>query len=115
MQTPITMETPTTVPQNSLPASDLPVDVRPATFATSRWRRYARRLRMWTVRGFATFGFLVFIYALCFDLSAMVSPSMSPTLKGTNVDNGDRILTEKVSLWFRRPRRLEVITFLNND
>jgi signal peptidase I len=74
-----------------------------------------RRLRVWTVRGFATFGFLVAVYALCFDLSVMVSPSMSPTLKGTSIENGDRILTEKVSIWFCRPRRLEVITFLNNE
>ena len=60
-------------------------------------------------------GLLVVLYVLFFDLSRIVSPSMSPTLKGTSIDNGDRILTEKITYRFRRPRRFEVITFLNND
>ena len=38
---------------------------------------------------------------------------MSPTLQGTSIDNGDRVVTEKVSRWFRRPRRWDVITFIN--
>lgn len=39
---------------------------------------------------------------------------MSPTLQGNSPDDGDRVLTEKVSYWFRRPRRWEVITFIND-
>jgi signal peptidase I len=67
----------------------------------------------WTVRGFAVFGAIVAIYWLTLDISVVVSPSMSPTLQGTSVDNGDRVVTEKVSYWFRAPRRWEVITFTN--
>lgn len=74
-----------------------------------------RRLFRWAERCFAIIGLFMVIYLLMFDLSRMVSPSMSPTLKGTSAINGDLILTEKVSYWFRRPRRWEVITYTNND
>ena len=40
---------------------------------------------------------------------------MAPTLKGSNIDQGDFVLTEKVSFWFRAPRRWEVITILRDD
>jgi signal peptidase I len=40
---------------------------------------------------------------------------MQPTLQGTCWDDGDRILTEKVSFWFRSPRRWEVIAFRQKD
>ncbi len=43
------------------------------------------------------------------DLSVVVSPSMAPTLRGTAVANGDRVLTEKVTYRFRMPRRWEGI------
>lgn len=76
-------------------------------------RSLARAVMRWTVRGFAVFGAIVAIYWLTLDISVVVSPSMSPTLQGTSVDNGDRVVTEKVSYWFRAPRRWEVITFTN--
>lgn len=65
----------------------------------------------WTERGLAIFGALVAIYWLTLDISVIVSSSMTPALQGTKLDNGDRVLTEKVSYWFRSPRRWEVITF----
>jgi signal peptidase I len=59
------------------------------------------------------FGALVAIFWFSLDLSVVVSPSMAPTLQGTSVDNGDRVITEKLSLRFAGPRRWDVITFIN--
>jgi signal peptidase I len=78
-------------------------------------RAVARAALRWVVRGFALFGCIVAVYWTTLDLSVVVSPSMSPTLQGTSTDNGDRVLTEKVSFWFRAPRRWEVITFINES
>jgi signal peptidase I len=77
----------------------------------ARWR-FALRL---AERGFAFFGVVVAIYWLTLDFSIIVSPSMSPTLQGENIDTGDRVVTEKVSYWFRKPRRWEVIAFWNDN
>ena len=80
--------------------------------------RLPRRIRValrWIERGLAIFGGLVALSWLTIDMSVIVSQSMSPTLQGTNVDTGDRVLTEKMSYWFRRPRRWEVITFVDNS
>ena len=77
-------------------------------------RSLARGAFRWTVRGLAFFGALVALYWLTLDLSTIVSPSMSPTLQGTCIDDGDRVLTEKISYRFRSPRRWEVVTFLNS-
>ena len=40
---------------------------------------------------------------------------MAPTLQGTRTDTGDRVLTERISYWFRSPRRWEVITFTTKE
>jgi signal peptidase I len=80
-----------------------------------RWTSRIRTLGRWIERGLAVFGGLVILYWLTFDYSIIVSRSMSPTLKGTNLDNGDRVITEKVTRWFRAPRRWEVITFLDKE
>lgn len=81
----------------------------------SRWRRFVRLLCRvgwrWSVRGFAVFGALVALFWATLDLSVVVSPSMAPTLQGTAVGNGDRVLTEKVTYRFRMPRRWEVIAY----
>jgi signal peptidase I len=64
----------------------------------------------------AVIGALFVVYHSCFELSEMLSPSMSPTLRGAEkgTDN-DWILTERISYWFRNPRRFEVVRFRNND
>lgn len=81
-----------------------------------RWhkRPLVRRIVRWIERGLAVVGLLALIYAFCFDLSIIASQSMAPTLLGTSVDNGDWVLTEKVSYWFRKPDRWEVIIFFDN-
>jgi signal peptidase I len=81
-------------------------------------RRLPRRIRVavrWIERSLAIFGGLVALSWLTIDVSVIVSQSMSPALQGTDVDTGDRVLTEKVSYWFRRPHRWEVITFVDNS
>jgi signal peptidase I len=79
------------------------------------FRSRALKILRWLERGFAIFGAAIALFWFTMDLSVVVSPSMSPTLQGTSVDNGDRVITEKISRWFRRPRRWEVITFINPD
>lgn len=78
------------------------------------WKRPGvRRVARWVERGFAVFGVSCLVWFVGFDLSTIVSGSMSPTLQGTSFDNGDWVLTEKFTYWFRRPRRWEVVTFRN--
>jgi len=79
----------------------------------------ARRALRWTLRKaehvFAAIGVAFVVYAVGFDISVMASGSMAPTLQGTSIENGDHVLTEKVSYWFRRPHRWEVVTFRNSE
>jgi len=69
----------------------------------------------WAERFFAVLGVCFLIYHVCFELTAMTTDSMAPTLRGTSYKNGDRILIEKVSAWFRRPRRWEIYFYYNAD
>jgi signal peptidase I len=73
----------------------------------------ARRLLRTAERGFAVIGFVTVAFRLCFDLSVVVSPSMSPAIRGTCAEDGDWVLTEKVSHLLHRPRRWEVVAFHN--
>ena len=78
-------------------------------------RRLVRGALRWVEHGLALFGALVLLFLLTLDVSVIVSTSMSPTLQMANYRNGDHILTEKVTKWFRGPRRWEVITYINED
>ncbi|WP_372370615.1 signal peptidase I [Candidatus Uabimicrobium sp. HlEnr_7] len=82
------------------------------TKQTSQWKRKLFRM---VERVFAIIGFIFFLYFLLFDLSIISSYSMSPTLQGTNRNNGDWVLTEKWTYWFRNPKRWEIVTFQNKD
>jgi len=73
-------------------------------------RRPIRWLLRQAERFLAVIGLASILYLGCFDYSRIVSESMRPTLQGSNWDEGDRVVTEKVSYRFRRPRRWEVIT-----
>ena len=77
-----------------------------------QWRRKLLRL---VERVFAIIGFIFILYFLLFNLSVIASYSMSPTLQGTNPSNGDWVLTEKWTYWFRNPKRWEIVTFRNKD
>jgi signal peptidase I len=79
------------------------------------WRTLRLRTFRWLERALAIFGALTLLYLLLFDVSVMVSGSMSPALRGTNADDGDHIVTEKFTKWFRSPRRWEVIAFRNSE
>src|SRR5512140_1934777 len=76
-----------------------------------------RRWGRWLLRQFehclAMFGLGTLVYLGCFELVRMTSDSMAPTLQGTSWDNGDWVLSERVSGWFRNPRRWEVIALRN--
>ncbi len=78
-----------------------------------------RRWMGWVLRQvehcLAVVGLGTIVYFSCFDLSRVASGSMKPTLQGEDVKSGDLVLTERVSWWYRRPRRWEVITFRRDD
>ena len=86
-------------------ATNPPATTRP------RWRRIAGWLVRAAERFLAIFGLLVLVWVSSFRLSTMISSSMSPTLQGTAWENGDVVLTEKVSFRFRRPRRWEIVSY----
>ncbi len=75
----------------------------------------ARRLWRRVVHGFAVVGVLMSMYHGFFHLSEIVSPSMSPTLQGDAKVARDWVLSERVTLWFRSPRRWEVVEFLDPE
>jgi len=85
------------------------------TLAASRRPRTLRRIGRvafrYTEHCLALVGLGTIVFYLCFDISRMASESMSPTLCGWDYERGDLVLTERVSYWFRNPRRWEVITF----
>lgn len=78
-------------------------------------RRPVRWIFRQAVRFFALFGVIAMVYLTCFSYTRVTSESMEPTLQGSDWESGDRVLTEKVTYWFRRPRRWEVITFRATD
>ena len=64
----------------------------------------------------AVIGLLFIIFHACFELSEILSPSMAPTLVGMEVgQQNDWVISEKLSYWFRSPRRFEIVRFRNND
>jgi len=74
---------------------------------TLRWLlRQVKRILM-------LFGLGTAVYFGCFDLSRVASDSMKPTLRGKDWRHGDLVLSERVSWWFRQPRRWEILTFHN--
>jgi signal peptidase I len=80
-----------------------------------RRRRWIRWILRQTERALALFGLAAIVYLVCFDLSRMTSSSMAPTLWSDDWSDGDLVLTEKVSYWFRQPRRWEVVAFRRPD
>src|SRR5258706_10106255 len=80
-----------------------------------RWRRIPPPVYRWLRGTLALVGLLMVIYHVGFELSQIVSPSMAPTLRGDASMTGDWVLTERVSYWFRGPRRWEVIALMNKE
>jgi signal peptidase I len=77
---------------------------------SQRARKVLRRIFRLAEHVFAAVGLLAVVYWLCFNYSHVASTSMQPTLQG-NDKISDGVLTEKVSYWFRNPRRWEVVAF----
>ena len=82
-------------------------------------RKPRRRPVRWLLRqvehGLALVGLGTLVHFTCFNLSRIASDSMAPTLRGHDRRTGDLVLTERVSLRFRQPRRWEVIAFQMED
>ena len=66
-------------------------------------------------KALAVVGLFFLVYHGAFDLSVIMSPSMAPTLQGTCAEDGDRVLTERVTYRLRGPRRWELVSFYNRD
>lgn len=75
---------------------------------------FGKLLRLFE-HGFAIVGVVFVLYALFFEASVIVSPSMAPTLKGTRVEDGDWVLSERLSYRLRNPRRWEIVTIVRDD
>jgi len=86
-------------------------ETEPGRTQASRIRERLRRWGRALERGLAVIGLLFVIYHLGFDLSVMASGSMAPTLQGTSMENGDWVLTERLTYRIREPARWEVMTF----
>lgn len=65
--------------------------------------------------GLAVIGLFFLIYHAGFEASKVSSGSMAPTLCGEGQPGSDWLLSERVSYWFRKPRRWEVVQFYNPD
>lgn len=63
----------------------------------------------------AIVGLCFLIYHLCFEVIVMTSDSMAPALQGTSFNSGDRLLVEKITGWFRQPKRWEIYFFYNEE
>ena len=77
----------------------------------ARWCRLARGLE----RTLALIGLALLLYLPFFETSTIVSNSMTPTLTGNGGPGSDWVLTEKLSYFFRNPRRWEVLAFQNHE
>jgi signal peptidase I len=73
------------------------------------------RILRWVERLLACVGLCFLLFHTSFEATVMTSGSMAPTLQGTSYENGDRILVEKVTRWFRPPRRWEIYFFYDPD
>ena len=69
----------------------------PDTAVAPRARTTARKVLRWTEHLLAAIGLCFVVYHFGFEMTAMTSDSMAPTLQGTSYENGDRILLEKVT------------------
>lgn len=80
-----------------------------------RWRTRLRFTVRATERLLAFFGLYFVLFHLFFDLSVMISSSMSPTLRGTSRTNGDWVLSEHFTPHIRKARRWEIVAFHNSE
>jgi signal peptidase I len=63
----------------------------------------------------ACIGLSFILYHLLFEISAVTSDSMSPALRGTSYEKGDRLLMEKVTPRFRAPERWEIYFYYDAE
>src|SRR5258707_2731617 len=75
----------------------------------------SRKILRWGEHVLAFIGLCYVVFHFTFEITAMTSESMSPTLLGTSYENGDRIMLEKITGWFRSPKRWEIHFFYNEE
>ena len=95
------------------PAENKTVVAKPSAlrFARPQLRRFLRVVE----RVLAVVGLCFVIYQLFFEVSVIVTGSMSPGLQGESYATGDRVLMEKITPWLRSPRRWEIYFFYNSE
>jgi signal peptidase I len=81
----------------------------------ARRRPLGRRIFRIIERGLAITGLLLIVYHLAFSVEIMTSNSMTPTLQGNGGARSDWILSERVTHWFRSPRRWELLSFTTRE
>lgn len=92
------------------------MDSEPASTALPpRTKSRVRPLFNWVRNALALVGLVSLVHLFCFDLSRVVTGSMAPTLQGDGKPGSDWVLSERVSFWFRSPRRWEIVRFESAD
>ncbi len=88
-----------------------------ARAATASPTRSSLRRRMFRLveRVFAVIGLFGVLGYFMFDFSRITSESMAPTLRGTDWETGDRVLSDKLTYLFRSPCRWEVVAIRRDD
>ncbi len=74
-----------------------------------------RRLYRLPKYALALLGVVMILYQCLFQMSRVSSHGMAPVLQGPNWRDADRVLTEKISYRFCRPRRFDVVTVRRGD
>jgi signal peptidase I len=90
-------------------------DMEPAGVPLRRRPRLIRRLGRFLWNCLAVTGLFFIVYHMCFSMSVVTSGSMAPTLKGEGGPDSDWLLSERITYRLRRPRRWEVVHFINNE
>ena len=92
-------------------------DALPSPVEKSRpaQRTFVRRLTRGLERCLAILGLFFLIYFFGFDLSVMVSGSMSPTLCGDGNAGSDYVLSEHVTHLFSNPKRWDLVSFHSSE
>ena len=80
--------------------------------ALPSWLQKALR---WCEHVLAFVGACFIIAHFGFEFAVITSGSMAPALQGDAYATGDRIVIEKVTGWFRSPKRWEIHFFYNED
>ena len=92
--------------------------MRLASIVRPSWPRAKNFLRgtfRWTRRALAVYGLLVLVYTFGFEVVRYQKNPIGKPLAGTNLQDGDLVLTERISFGLQEPKRFDVVLALRED